>query len=75
LIVGCYNNFIFIPNDKFYFVAQNEFIALITFFIFCSVGFIYTQSIFAIVISLALSSFCEILYCVYLIRKNKLLQL
>lgn len=73
LIVGCYNNFIFIPNEKFYFVAQNELIALVTFFIFTAIGLVFFHTIFVIVISLGLSSLCEILYCIYLIKKHNLL--
>jgi polysaccharide transporter, PST family len=73
LVVGCYISFIFVPGNKYYFVTRNQFVAFISFFIFCIPGVLIFQSIMAVVIALTLSGLCEIIYCNYLIKKHKLL--
>jgi PST family polysaccharide transporter len=73
LVVGSYISFIFVPNNRYYFVTQNQFVAFGTFFLFCIPGLIIFQNIFAPVAALILSGLCEIVYCNYLIKKHKLL--
>ena len=73
LLVGIYTNFIFVPNRKFYFVTQNQFVAFISFFLFCIPALIFFANIYSIVVSLILSGFAEIAFCNYLIKKNKFL--
>jgi len=73
LIVGSYINFIFVPQNKYYFVTRNQFMAFISFVLFCVLGILIFHTIAAVVLALTLSGYCEIVYCNYLIRKHKLL--
>jgi PST family polysaccharide transporter len=73
LVVGSYISFIFVPNNRYYFVTQNQFVAFGTFFMFCIPGVLIFHNIFVVVIALSLSGLCEIIYCNYLINKHKLL--
>ena len=73
LVVGCYINFVFVPQNKYYFVTRNQIVALISFVVFCIPALFLTSGIMAVVVALTLSGFSEIAYSKYLIRKNKLL--
>jgi len=73
LVVGSYVNFIFIPQNKNYFVSKNQIIAMLSFFVFCIIGLMYDKNVYVLVISIALSGLTEIAYCKYLINKHKLL--
>jgi polysaccharide transporter, PST family len=72
LVVGCYISFIFVPNNRYYFVTWNQFVAFGTFFIFCLAGLLFYHNIMMVVIALSLSGLCEIVYCNYLIKKHNL---
>jgi PST family polysaccharide transporter len=74
LVVDSYMNFVFIPQKKYYYVTQNKLVALISFIIIGLPATLLTNSMYALIISLTLSSFCEVIYCRYLILKNKLLE-
>ena len=73
LVVGCYINFIFVPENKYYFVTRNQLVALVTFIVFCIPGVLLFHNILIVVSSLTLSGLAEIVYCNYLIKKHKLL--
>lgn len=73
LVVGSYINFIFVPNNKYYFVTQNQLIAFASFFVFCIPGILLFHTITIVVLSLTLSGLCEVFYCYYLIKRHKLL--
>ncbi|MFZ4725854.1 MAG: oligosaccharide flippase family protein [Paludibacter sp.] len=73
LVVGSYISFIFVPNNRYYFVTQNQFVAFGTFFLFCIPGVLIFHNIFVVVVALSLSGLFEIAYCNYLIKKHKLL--
>lgn len=73
LVVGCYINFIFIPQNHYYFVTRNQLVAFFSFFFFCITGLLIYKSIVIVVLALSLSGFCEIIYCRYLIKKYSLL--
>jgi len=72
LVVGCYISFIFVPNNRYYFVTWNQFVAFGTFFLFCIVGMILFHTILTVVVALSLSGLSEIVYCNYLIKKHQL---
>jgi len=72
LVIGCYYNFIFVPNYRYYFITRNQFVAFISFFGFCISGLLFFQNILVLVAALVLSGCCEIVYCNYLITKHKL---
>jgi polysaccharide transporter, PST family len=73
LVVGCYISFIFVPANKYYYVTQNQLVALISFLVLCIPGLLIFKTIMAFAVALTLSGLCEIIYCNYLIRKHKLL--
>ena len=73
LVVGSYINFIFVPQNRYYFVTKNQIVALGSFLLFCLTGLLFSQSIYVVVTSLTLSGLAEVFYCNYVIRKNKLL--
>ena len=73
LVVGSYINFIFVPEQRYYFVSKNQLVALVSFFILCIPGLLLFPSVYVVVSSLTLSGISEIVYCNYLIKKHKLL--
>ncbi|GHT41833.1 teichoic acid transporter [Bacteroidia bacterium] len=73
LIVGCYFNLVFVPQERYYFITRNQIVSLITFVAFSGTGLLLFQSIDVIVIALSLSAICEVLYCKFLTTKHKLL--
>lgn len=73
LVVGSYINFIFVPQNKYYFVTNNQIIALLSFAILALPSLFFWQNNYALIGSLTLSGVCEIIYCKYLIRKYNLL--
>lgn len=73
LVVGCYINFVFVPQNKYYFVTRNQIVALISFVVICVPALFFSYGIMTVVVALTLSGFSEIAYSKYLIRKNKLL--
>ena len=72
LIVGCYIHYIFVPQNRYYFVTKNQFAALVSFLLLCGIGLFVYKSILLIVLAYVLSSFVEIIYCRYLIHKYQL---
>jgi PST family polysaccharide transporter len=74
IVVGAYIAFIFVPNSKYFYVAKNQFVALISFVIFCTLGMFIYQNILVLAIAMSLSGLTEIIYCRYVIFKEKLLQ-
>jgi len=72
LVVGCYISFIFVPNNRYYFVTWNQFVAFGTFFLFCIAGMLIFHTIMTVVVALSLSGLSEIAYCNYLIKKHNL---
>lgn len=73
LVVGAFIYFVFIPNNKYYFVTKNQFVAFISYFIFIVIGLFFSQSIYIMAAALTFSGIVEIVYCIYLIKKYKLL--
>lgn len=73
LVVGAYINFVFIPNDKNYFITVNQIIAMLSFFLFCIGGLILFPNILIFGMAMALSGLAEIGYCFYVSRKNNLI--
>lgn len=72
LVVGCYINFIFVPQNKYYYITYNQFVAFIVYIMVSLVGVIIYKDIYVIVIATVISGFSEVVYCKYVIHKNKL---
>jgi len=73
LIVGSYINFVFVPQNKYYFVTQNQLVALLSFIFLCIPFALIYRNIWSITLALTFSGFCEILYCRYIVKKHKML--
>ena len=73
MVVGAYISFIFIPQGKNYYVSKNQLVAFLSFFIYCCIGLLIARSIYVLVISIVLSGLTEIVYCNYVIKKDKLM--
>jgi len=73
LIVGCYVEFVFIPQNKYYFVAKNQLVALVSFLLLSAIGLMISKNITVLVAAYTLSHLVEIIYCRYLIKKYRML--
>ncbi|MBP1676326.1 MAG: oligosaccharide flippase family protein [Bacteroidetes bacterium] len=73
LLVSGYISFIFVPNNKYYFVIKNQIFSFIAFCIIIVIGLLSWKSIITIAIAWTLSGLLEILYCKILIKKHKLM--
>ncbi|MRM83763.1 oligosaccharide flippase family protein [Riemerella anatipestifer] len=73
LVVGAYINFVFIPNNKNYYITINQLIALVTFIFFTIVGLLIYNNILILGGAIALSGIFEILYCKYKTYKHEML--
>jgi len=73
LVVGAFINFVFIPNNRNYFITANQIIAMLSFFILCIGGLLLFPNILVFGVAMALSGLIEIGYCIYVSKKNSLL--
>ena len=73
LIVSAHLNFIFIPQNRYYFITQNQLFAFVSFFVIVGIGFLLWKNVMMLAVSLAISAFCEVFYCRYLTKKHNLL--
>lgn len=72
LLVGAYISFIFVPQNKYYLVTQNQIVAFINFFSLTLLGLFLYKNILSIAIAWTLAGLFEIVYCKILIKKHKL---
>jgi len=72
LLVGAYISFIFVPQNKYYLVTQNQVVAFINFFSLTLLGLFLYKNIISIAIAWTLAGLFEIVYCKILIKKHKL---
>lgn len=72
LVVGCYINFIFVPQNKFYYITYNQFIAFVVYVSFSLLGAIIFKDIYVIVVAAVISGISEVIYCKYIIDKHNL---
>ena len=73
LVVGCYINYLFVPQNRYYFVTQNQLGALISFLAFVAIALFVFKNLLLVILAYTLSHFIEIFYCRYLIKKHQLL--
>ncbi|MGV0978577.1 oligosaccharide flippase family protein [Empedobacter falsenii] len=73
LVVGAYISFVFIPKNKYFLVTKNQLIALLSFIIYMIIGLTLFKSILVFGAAIALSGITEIIYCIYVTKRNKLL--
>ena len=73
LVVEAYLSFVFVPNNRYYQVTKNQFVALFSCLLILLVGLLLWRNIIVVPLALTLSGFAEIAYCRYICRKEKLL--
>lgn len=73
LVVGAYLNFIFVPQNKYYFVTINQFVALFSCILLMAAGLWIWRDITVIAVARALSGIAEIIFCKYISKKHKFL--
>lgn len=73
LVVGAYINFVFIPNKLFYFITKNQSVALLSFFVYFLLGFLFFKTVLVLVVALSMSALTEVLFCRFIVRKKQLL--
>lgn len=73
MVVGAFIAFIFVPQKKYYLASKNQLIALSSFAIYTIIGFLIEPSIVVFSIAIALSGITEIIYCIYITHKLRLL--
>lgn len=72
LIVGCYINFVFIPKNRYNLVANNQFVAMVSFLLLAVCSLLFYKNLIIIVSAFAISHIAEIIYCRYVVRRYKL---
>ncbi|MDR0763735.1 MAG: oligosaccharide flippase family protein [Bacteroidales bacterium] len=74
LIIGCYINFVFVPQNKYYLVTKNQLTALVSFIVMSALVLAIYPNIFLLVIAFTLSHVAEWIYCYTVTKKQKLLE-
>lgn len=74
LIAGSYINFVFIPQGRYNFVANNQLWAMLSFLTMAFVSIIIYKNLTLVVLAFTLSHVVEIVYCRYVIAKYRLLE-
>lgn len=69
LTVGAIFSFIFVPSGLYKFIAYNQTLALLGFFVFMFIGLLVFRNIIIVPLSITFSSFVEILYCYFLLKR------
>ena len=75
LVIACYINYIFVPQNKYYFVTKSQILSSVSFFVLSGIGLLVSENILSIILAYALAGVVEIFYCKYLINKHRLLLL
>jgi len=73
LIVGCYFNFVFVPQNHYYFITKNRLVSLLSFLVISAISILFFRNLISFVIGFTISCFIEVVYCKYVIKKHKLL--
>jgi PST family polysaccharide transporter len=73
LIVGCYRNYIFVPQHRYYFITQNQLVAMVAFFAFTILTLLISKNILILILFYTLSFIIEVIYCKIITKKHKLL--
>ncbi len=73
LIVGCYINFVFVPQNKYYLITKSQLTAFLSFAIISAFVIIFYPNILLLVAAYVLSHFAEWLYCHVVTKKQNLL--
>ena len=73
LVTGAFLNFVFIPNNKYYYITRNQIVALISCLAFIGIGLWIEHSMLCLAAAISLSGLVEIVYCRIVSQRMKLL--
>lgn len=73
LLAGAYIQFCFIPEGYSSMILHNQIVALVSCFLVSGIGLYVLHNVYGLVVGIACSSICEIIFCSYIVRKYKLL--
>ncbi len=73
LVVSCYINFVFLAQKKSFFVTKNQLYAFLSLWISMALGLLLYKHILVIPIAMAISACVEMLYCVYVAQRYRML--
>lgn len=71
LVVGTIHYFIFIPKNKYYYITQNQIVAIAVFVSLAAIGLFYFKNVYILAVAMALSSVSELVFCSLLTNKLK----
>lgn len=72
LTVGAISNFIFVPLNYYFVIFRNQFLASLIFLVVAFGGIYLGAGIIILPLSITISGFVEIVYCTYIVHKQKL---
>ena len=73
LLAGAYIQFCFIPEGYSSMILHNQIVALVSCFLVSGIGLYVLHNVYGLLVGIACSSICEIIFCSYIVRKYKLL--
>ncbi len=71
-MIACCYNFVFIPQNQYYLTTKNQFVSLLLFLVFATIGVAFFRNVLFFASAFTVSCIVEILHCRYVIRKQKL---
>lgn len=75
MVVGAYIYFVFLPTKNNKLITKNQVVAFISFSLFSVIGLLLSDRIILFCIAMTLSGLMELLYCIYISRRNKILSI
>ena len=73
LVTGAYLNFVFVPNNKYYYITRNQIVALVSCLAFIGIGLWIEHSMLCLAVAISLSGLVEVVYCRIVSHRMKLL--
>lgn len=73
LLAGAYIQFCFIPEGYSSLILHNQIVALVSCFLISGIGLYIWHNVYALVVGIASSSICEIVFCCYIAKKYRML--
>ncbi len=74
VIVGCFTFFILLPNGMSNVILKNQIWSVTVFFIVSLIGLLIVGDVYVIAASLVISTIAEVIYCIYILNKHKLIK-
>jgi len=63
LLVDCYFNFVFVPQNRYYLATKNQLVSLLSFLVLAAIGIVFFHNVVFFVVAFTVSCWVEIVYC------------